>query len=79
MSEPNKKEKKHCSSKGKVMFVYGILQLGSNLISALALTAIAISFCSLKKESKVFNECIEEVQASGKNLSSAVSYCNGGK
>tara|TARA_B100000700_G_C14335218_1_gene530095 strand:+ start:132 stop:314 length:183 start_codon:yes stop_codon:yes gene_type:complete len=60
------------------MFAYGIIQLGSNLISALALTAIALNFCSLKKEAKVFNECVEEVKASGKSSSNAVRFCNGG-
>ena len=61
------------------MFAYGIIQLGSNVVSALALTAIALSFCSLKQESKVFNECVEEIQATGKSSSDAVRFCNGGK
>ena len=78
MTDENKKEKKKCGGKGKAMFAYGILQLGSNVISALALAAIALSFCSLKKEAKVFNECVEEVQKSGKSSSSAVRFCNGG-
>ena len=61
------------------MFAYGIIQLGSSVISAVALAAIALSFCSLKKEANVFNECVEEVQESGKSASSAVRFCNGGK
>ena len=61
------------------MFAYGIIQLGSSFVSAVALAAIALSFCSLKKESKIFNECVEEVQESGKSASSAVRFCNGGK
>ena len=79
MTEENKTDKKKCGGKGKAMFAYGIIQLGSNVVSALALTVIALSFCSLKQESKVFNECVEEIQASGKSSSSAVRFCNGGK
>ena len=78
MTEENKKTKNNCNGKGKAMLTYGILQLGSNLVSAIALTAIAFSLCSLKQESKVFNECVEEVKASGKSASNAVSFCNGG-
>ena len=79
MTEENKTDKKKCGGKGKAMFAYGIIQLGSSVVSALALTAIALSFCSLKQESKVFNECVEEIQATGKSSSGAVRFCNGGK
>ncbi len=79
MTEENKTDKKKCSKKGKVMFTYGIIQLGSNVVSAVALAAIAFSLCSVKQESKVFNECVEEVQANGKSPSEAVRFCNGGK
>ncbi len=79
MTEENKTDKKKCSRKGKAMFAYGIIQLGSNVVSAIALAAIALSFCSLKQESKVFNECVEEIQATGKSSSDAVRFCNGGK
>ena len=79
MTEENKTAKKKCGGKGKAMFAYGIIQLGSSVVSALALTAIAFSFCSLKQESKVFNECVEEIQATGKSSSNAVRFCNGGK
>ena len=61
------------------MFAYGIIQLGSNVVSAVALAAIALSFCSVKRESKVFNECVEESQATGKSSSEAVRFCNGDK
>ena len=73
MIDSNDKDKKKCSGKGKVMFTYGIIQLGSSVVSAIALAAIALSFCSIKKESQVFNECVETIQASGKNSSNAVS------
>ena len=79
MTEESKTDKKKCGGKGKAMVAYGIIQLGSNVVSALALTAIALSFCSLKQESKVFNECVEEIQATGKSSSDAVRFCNGGK
>ena len=78
MTDENNKDKKKCDGIGKVMFAYGIIQLGSSFVSAVALIAIALSFCSLKKESNIFNECVEEVQESGKSASSAVRFCNGG-
>ena len=79
MTEENKTDKKKCGGKSKVMFAYGIIQLGSSIVSAVALAAIALSFCSLKQESKMFNECVEEVQGTGKSSSNAVRFCNGGK
>ena len=79
MTEENKTGKKKCAGKGKAMFAYGIIQLGSSVISAVALAAIAFGFCSVKQESKVFNECVKEIQASGKSSSDAVRFCNGGK
>ena len=77
MTEEKKIDKKKCNGKGKAMFAYGIIQLSSNVVSAIALTAIALSFCSVKEESNVFNECVEEVQATGKSSSDAVRFCNG--
>ena len=79
MTEENKTDKKKCGGKSKVMFAYGIIQLGSNVVSAVALVAIAFSLCSVKQESKLFNECVEEIQVNGKSSSEAVRFCNGGK
>ena len=79
MTEEKKIDKKKCGGKSKAMFAYGILQLGSHVVSAIALTAIAISFCSVKEESKMFNKCVEEIQATGKSSSDAVRFCNGAK
>ena len=79
MTEENKTKKNKCGGKSKAMFAYGIIQLGSSLVSAIALAAIALSFCYVKQESKVFNECVEEVKATGKSSSYAVRFCNGGK
>tara|TARA_Y100001968_G_C19312216_1_gene694800 strand:+ start:646 stop:885 length:240 start_codon:yes stop_codon:yes gene_type:complete len=79
MTEENKKDKKSCSKKSRVMFAYGIIQLGSSVVSAVALVAIAFSLCSVKQQSNVFNECVEEVKANGNESSDAVRFCNGGK
>ena len=80
MTEENKTDKKKCGGgRSKAMFAYGIIQLGSNVVSAVALAAIALSFCSVKQESKVFNECVEQIEATGKSSSNAVHFCNGGK
>ena len=79
MTEEKKIDKKKCGGKGKAMFAYGLIQLGSNVVSAVALAAIALSFCSVKKEAMTFNDCVEEMKANGKSSSSAVSFCNGGK
>ncbi len=74
-----KTDQKKCGKKGKAMFAYGIVQLSSSVVSAVALAGIALSFCSVKQESKLFNECVEKVQATGMSFSKAVRYCNGGK
>ena len=79
MSEENKVDKKKCSGKGKAMFAYGIIQLGSSVVSAVALAAIALSLCSVKQQSKFFNECVEEIQANKQSTSDAVHFCNGSK
>ena len=73
-----KNEKKSCRGKSKAMFTYGILQLGSSLISAISLALIAFSFCSLKSESKNFNNCVEEKIEQSITISDAVNFCNGG-
>ena len=78
MTEETKADKKKCTKRGKVMFAYGFIQLGSSVVSAVALAGIALSLCSVKQESRFFNECIKEVQASGKTSSDAVRFCNGG-
>ena len=79
MTEENKTKKQKCRGKGKAMFAYGIIQLGSNVVSAVALAAIAFSLCSVKQESKIFIECVKEIQANGQSSSDAVRLCNGGK
>ena len=77
MSE-EKKELKKCGGNKKIMFAYGFIQLGSSFVSATALAAIAFGFCSVKKESKVFNSCVNEIVENGSTNSEAVRYCNGG-
>ena len=73
-----KKESKKCYGKKKIMFAYGFIQLGSSFVSAIALAAIAFGFCSVKKESKVFNSCVTEIIENGNTNAEAVRYCNGG-
>ncbi len=79
MTNENSKDKKNCGEKRKAMLAYGIIQIVSKIISAASLAAIALSLCSVKQESKLFNDCVEEIQSSGKSSSKAVRYCNGGK
>ena len=73
-----KKDSNKCSGKKNIMFAYGFIQLGSSFVSAIALAAIAFGFCSVKKESKYFNKCVDEKIEEGVTTSKAVSYCNGG-
>ena len=78
MSKEKKKEQKKCVKKSKFMLAYGIIQLGTRAIAAISLTAIALSFCSINKEAKLFNECINTMKEDGRKTSSAVNFCNGG-
>lgn len=77
MSE-EKKANKNCNGKKRAMLAYGVIQLGSTFVSAVALVAISLGFCSLKKESKFFNECVEEIVLTGSGKADAVRFCNGG-
>ncbi len=77
MSE-DKKDSKNCGGKSKAMLAYGVIQLGSTVVSAVALAAIAFGFYSVKKEAKVFNECVEEIKATGSPTADSVRFCNGG-
>ena len=73
-----KKDSKKCSGKKNFMLAYSFIQLGSSFVSAIALAAIAFGFCSVKKESKFFNNCVAEIIEEGRSNSEAVRYCNGG-
>ncbi|WP_269623466.1 hypothetical protein [Prochlorococcus marinus] len=79
MTIENTSETKNCGRKKGVMLAYGSLQLGTSIISAISLAALALSFCSVKNESKLFIECVEEVRGNGKSASQAVYFCNGGR
>ena len=48
-----KKDTKQDFKNNKDMLAYGVIQLGSAVVSAVALVAIAISFCPLKKRIKI--------------------------
>ena len=76
MTEEQKDSKK-CSRKKNLMLAYSFIQLGSSLVSAIALAAIAFGFCSVKKESKLFNKCVAEIIKDGRTNFEAVNYCNG--
>ncbi len=45
-----------------MMFAYSIIKLSFSVVSSIALAAIALSFCSVKQQSKVFNECVAEIK-----------------
>jgi len=77
MDEKNKDTKKEFR-KNKAMVAYGVIQLASKIFSSIALVAIAISFCSIKKESNFFNECVEEMKATGSPTADSVRFCTGG-
>ena len=79
MTENTNSEKRNCTKKKGAMLAYGVIQLGTSVVSALALSLIALSFCSVKQESKLFTDCVEEVQENGKSSSQAVHFCNGGR
>ena len=73
-----KKDIKKDIRRSKAMLSYGVIQLGSTVVSAVALVAIALSFYSLKKESNFFNECVEEMKATGSPTADSVRFCTGG-
>ena len=64
--------------RNKAMLAYGVIQLGSTVVSAVALVAIALSFCALKNESNFFNECVEEMKDTGSPTADSVRFCTGG-
>ena len=73
-----KKDTKKDFINNKAMFAYGVIQLGAKVVSAVALVAIALGFCALKKESNFFNECVEEIKATGSPTADSVRFCTGG-
>ena len=78
MTENISPENKNCSSKKRAMLAYGVIQLGTGVVSALSLGAIALGFCSVKQEAKIFTECVEEIRESGRSTANSVRFCNGG-
>ena len=52
MTDEHNNTGKNCSGKRTMMFAYWVIQLSSRIISAVALSAIALSFWSLKKKQK---------------------------
>ncbi len=78
VKKDSKKDTKKYFRKNKEMLAYGVIQLGSIVVSAVALVSIAIGFCALKKESNFFNECVEEMKATGSPTADSVRFCTGG-
>ena len=60
------------------MFAYNLIQLSSCFVSAITLGAIAFGFCSVKKDSKLFNKCVAEIIEDGGTYFKEVRYCNEG-
>ncbi len=73
-----KKDTRKDFRNNKAMLAYGVIQLGSIVLSAFALVAIALCFYSLKKESNFFNECVEEMKVTGAPTADSVRFCTGG-
>ena len=73
-----KKDTKKDFRKNKAMLAFGVIQLGSKVVSAFALVVIALNCYSLKKESNFFNECVEEIKATGSPTADSVRFCTGG-
>ena len=73
-----KKDIKKDFRRDKAMLAYGVIQLGSTVVSAVALVTIALCFRSLKNESNFFNECVEEMKATGSPTADSVRFCTGG-
>ena len=71
-----KKDPKKDFRNNKAMLAYGVIQLCSKVISAISL--VALGFCALKKESNLFNECVEEIKATGAPTADSVRFCTGG-
>ena len=79
MTDEIKTDSKKCQKNRHVMIAYGFVQLGSSFVSALSLSLIALGFASVTKESKLFNNCVEDLREAGSRKSAAVRFCNGGK
>ncbi len=60
------------------MLAYGFIQLGSTIVSVVALLAIVLNFFLLKKESNFFNECVEEMKATDSPTADSDRFCSGG-
>ena len=78
VKKDTKKDTKKDFINNKAMFAYGVIQLGAKVVSAVALVAIALGFCALKKESNFFNVCVEEIKATGSPTADSVRFCTGG-
>ena len=73
------KKLKKCSRSSRILwYAFSSISLGARSLAAIALLAIAVKLYPLKYQGKFFNTCVEEVRVSGKTVSEAVNFCNGG-
>ena len=77
MTNKKKVDKQDCK-KNQAMIFYGFIQLSSGVVTAIALVAIAQGLYSLEQESNFFNDCVEEIKATGSPTADAVRFCTGG-
>ncbi len=79
MSEIMQGSDKKCSSSKKVMVIYGVVRIGSSIITATSLLIIALGFSSIKNHLSLFNKCIDEQNTQSRTISQSVHFCYGGK
>ncbi|KGG12159.1 MULTISPECIES: hypothetical protein [Prochlorococcus] len=65
--------------KGKLMILYKSLHLISHVFSTMALLVIAFSILPISRESRTFNDCVQEKYVFGLDASDAIYFCNGGR
>ena len=78
MTKEIKKDSKRCTNNKKIILAYQLIQIGSSSIASIALVFIAFGFFSINYESRLFNQCVEEIIMGGSDISKAVHFCNGG-
>ncbi len=74
----DKKSKKCSTTKRILWYAFGSVGLGARVLAAFALLAIAFKIYPMKYQAKYFNACVEDVTNTGKSISQAVNFCNGG-
>ena len=81
-------QKKIYQKKSSSMFLYALTKLGANVLTSIALIALALGFLSIRKElswtlnqvhrrARVHNDCVKSIIGEVMKASYAVMYCNG--